>query len=180
MFRRKTHRTGFRITRKFAKKRLIWVTRTTTFTETAGTSSQVFFLTSSDWEDNTTAGNTAQYCKVLKVLWAASVTAIATAENRQFLIRHDDVSDAPADPRTPGTYALTDCVHWGFISSGSTAAATGANQTPDGNNIEFVHQARVQRRFKQDEALSLVLSPAAAAGNQLTMTVFSRTLVQLG
>lgn len=173
--RRSFRRSGFR--KPLARKRLVWVTRTITFTETAGTVSAVTLLTPGDWEDNTTAGNTAQYCKALKaVILISSPGVAATIEGRQYAIVHDDTTMAAQNPTVVATYAATDCLHVGNFAAMPTNALTPVyNGYPDN-----VRDIRLNRRLKQDEDIKLWIQPAAAAANQLSITVFSRVLVQLG
>lgn len=169
-----------RFSRPVARKRLIWVTHLTNVTETATFVTTVSLLAPGDWEDNTTTGNTAQYAKVLKCNYIIKATGIATQESRQYIVAHDDTLNTFTDPAAVAVYGTTDVVHFGAFVAGSTAAATGANGTLNANYPDFVRQCRVNRRFKQDESLFLAIQPAAAAGNQLTLSIFSRTLVQLG
>lgn len=177
MFRRKQFSfRGRRFHRPVAHKRVIWVSKLNSFTETAGAVSTIILVNPADWEDSSTSGNTAGYCKYLKTLLHVAAAPLATTESRFYTINHDDSTMVYGDPTIVANWAKTDAVHMGtiFVPSAGTPVPV-FNGYPD--NIRDI---KVNRKAKQDESLAMVFQPAAAAADQLTITVVSRVLCQLG
>lgn len=161
-----------------ARKRLVWCTSKVTFTETFGTVSAVLVLVPGQWVDNATSG-TKESAKILQLVLIPEAGRLATGESRTFMVAHDDVNQVGLNPETVASYSDTDCVHLGKIVAAANVAAQGADPVPNGYP-DNVRRIRINRRTDSTKALFVWISPAAAAGNQLTFTILARVLVQIG
>lgn len=175
-FRRSSHRRPFRASR-FAKKELLWVTTQQNITEVAGATPSVLLLATSQWQSNATSGNWSS-AKVLKVILDVTATALATAESRLFALLIDDISQSSLNPLVPANYAQMNPFHLGRFAIGGNTQVQGALGQSN-NFLDNMREYKVNRKIKADQSLNMYISPAAAAANQLTYSIFARVLVEL-
>lgn len=179
MFKRKSFSfRGKRFGRPVAHVQFLWCTTRLTLTETAGTVSTFALLAASQWANNATSGN-SQRASLVRVIWSVRTTQVATGETRVFTLTLDDQNALPSNPDTVAAYSDQDTLHWGLVSVpavSSTVAQHNSGITP----VEATHDTRLRRRMREDQEVFLNLSPAAAAANQLSLTVLARTLVRIG
>lgn len=182
MFKRKSFSFRGRRFSRPARKQFIWTTTIASLTETAGTTSTFLMSSEQQWIGNSSSGTGSSRAKLLKVVFSLQATAIATRETRIFAVCVDDVASPPTtNPATAtGFWSSTDVVHWGTADVGATAAATGANQGFSNNYLDNTRSIKANRLLKTDSGVWLIVSPAAAAGNQLAYTLIARTLVSIG
>lgn len=179
MFKRKAFSfRGRRFSRPVAHKQYLWCTSRLTATEVAGTTTTFALLIASQWIGNSSSG-TAQRAGLVRCLWTMRSNQLATAEGRVFTLTLDDQNALPSNPDLVASYSGDEVLHWGLLSFPATSSTVSQHNnglTP----VEGVHDTKLRRKMRQDQEVFLNVSPAAAAGNQLSLTVFARTLVVLG
>jgi hypothetical protein len=164
-----------RLTSVFAKKQLIWTNTLQTVVESAGANSVAPLLSMSQVIANATTGN-VQHAKVVKLLLDITSASLATAESRLFFLTIDDTT--PGNPLTVASYGNTQPFALGRLHSPGNAAGQPLVPLFNGHR-DNLRSYKVMRKISADQSLFLSISPAAAAGNQLSFTIFARALVQL-
>lgn len=173
MFKRRFHRKRF--SRPVAHRELLWVTSKLQFTETAGSPSLVLLAQFTQWATNATSGNNEKV-KVVRCNLFVSAVVLPTAESRLYTLRVDDVTSAAIDPTLVASYSNADIVHQGVLYAPANAAAQGPVPLYNGYQ-DNLRSLRINRNVTADKALIMDISPATAAGDQLTFTVLARCLI---
>lgn len=167
-----------------ARKQRYWIQTADIVAETAGS---VTALTLLDWSAVPGIGSMGALSKGVKMLRVLfdlrSLTTLATAETRNFGVNLDDATDSGAwDPSntTASNQRVPDRVfRWGVLFTPATASLAAGFQ-PFTGSLDLTRDVGLKAFLRPDSRLFCNVSPAAAAGNQLSWQVRSRVLIEIG
>lgn len=164
-----------RFGRPLARANYLWTFATGTVNASASAQA-VEFLSPTQWQQNSTAGN-FQKCKLLRVLWLMSAVGDDTDVGAlQYALHIDDESFSTSLSPITATFfdSVETVLRWGAIAVPGLASGAISNYQ---GNLDFTRDWSGRRELARDQRVWFSVAPFTNAPT--SFTYYARCLVQL-